>query len=69
VRRPEPQELGTESKSPARQWVVTEDYSLGLSLERTLRRLDPRHSSVWLMFESEGVINHPKASKSERMPV
>ena len=55
MRRPEPQELGTESESTARQWVVTENHPLRLSLERTLRRLNPRHSSVLLKFEVEGL--------------
>jgi RNA polymerase sigma-70 factor, ECF subfamily len=55
IRRPEPQELGNEHQSKARQWVVTEDHPLRLSLERTLRRLNPRHSSVLLMFEVEGL--------------
>ena len=55
TRRPEPQELGTERESRAKQWVVTEDHPLRLSLERTLRRLNPRHSSVLLMFEVEGL--------------
>jgi RNA polymerase sigma-70 factor (ECF subfamily) len=55
IRRPEPQELGTEGESKTRQWVVTEDHPLRLSLERTLRRLNPRHSSVLLMFEVEGL--------------
>jgi RNA polymerase sigma-70 factor (ECF subfamily) len=55
MRRPEPQELGTGHESTGRQWVVTEDHPLRLSLERTLRRLNPRHSSVLLMFEVEGL--------------
>ena len=55
MRRPEPQELGTGHESTGRQWVVTEDHPLRLSLERTLRRLNPRHSSVLLMFEVEGM--------------
>ena len=55
IRRPEPQDLGNEHQSKARQWVVTEDHPLRLSLERTLRRLNPRHSSVLLMFEVEGL--------------
>ena len=53
IRRPE--ELGTETTTPVRQWAVTEDHPLRLSLERTLRRLNPRHSSVLLMFEVEGL--------------
>jgi len=55
IRRPEPQALATEHESKARQWVVTEDHPLRLSLERTLRRLSPRYSSVLLMFEVEGL--------------
>ena len=55
IRRPEPQDLGNEHQPKARQWVVTEDHPLRLSLERTLRRLNPRHSSVLLMFEVEGL--------------
>src|SRR5262245_44741272 len=44
TRRPEPQELGDPNQPGTRQWVVTEDHPLRLSLERTLRRLNPRHS-------------------------
>jgi RNA polymerase sigma-70 factor (ECF subfamily) len=54
TRRSEPNEVSSESE-PSRQWAVTEDHPLRLSLERTLRRLNPRHSSVLLMFEVEGL--------------
>jgi RNA polymerase sigma-70 factor (ECF subfamily) len=54
TRRPESHELGKENEL-AGQWVVTENHPLRLSLERTLRRLNPRDSSVLLMFEVEGL--------------
>jgi len=55
TRRPQPEELGDPGQPGARQWVVTEDHPLRLSLERTLRRMNPRHSSVLLLYEVEGL--------------
>jgi len=55
ARRPEPQELGDPNEAGTKQWAVTEDHPLRLSLERTLRKLNPRHSSVLLLYEVEGM--------------